>query len=131
MKRQESFSLAANVAGGITSDDAKGRLRIIMADTEAIQAEALLKTALDIGEEMLHNGAEVYRVEDSIGRICLAYGAARIDVFAIPSSIVATLEMKDALPVTQTRRIIGSLVCLWIQTALGSRGMGMVKLSPI
>lgn len=80
-----------------------------MADTEAIRAEALLKTALDIGAEMLYNGAEVYRVEDSIGRLCFAYGAKRIDVFAIPSSIVATLEMEGGLPVTQTRRIIGSV----------------------
>ena len=38
------------------------------------EAHNLLYLALQIGERMLLCGAEVNRVEDSIGRICLAYG---------------------------------------------------------
>ena len=38
-------------------------------------AREFLFNALNIGEEMLISGAEVSRVEDSVRRICLAYGA--------------------------------------------------------
>lgn len=65
----------------------------------------LLSCALDIGEQMLISGAEVYRVEDCIKRICLSYGMKRIDVFTITSSIVATLEDNEHRNITQTRRI--------------------------
>ncbi len=65
----------------------------------------LLSCALDIGEQMLISGAEIYRVEDCIKRICLSYGMKRIDVFTITSSIVATLEDNEHRNITQTRRI--------------------------
>ena len=65
----------------------------------------LLSCALGIGEQMLISGAEIYRVEDCIKRICLSYGMRRIDVFTITSSIVATLEDNDHKNITQTRRI--------------------------
>ena len=65
----------------------------------------LLSCALDIGEQMLISGAEIYRVEDCIKRICSSYGVKRIDVFTITSSIVATLEDNEHRNITQTRRI--------------------------
>lgn len=65
----------------------------------------LLDIAMDIGEQMLMSGAEVHRVEDTISRICKAFGASRVDVFFITSSMVATIHDKDGLPYTQTRRL--------------------------
>ena len=65
----------------------------------------ILSCALDIGEHMLVSGAEIYRVEDCIRRICFAYGAADVDVFTITSSIVATVQSPDEQRLTQTRRI--------------------------
>lgn len=65
---------------------------------------SLLSCALNIGERMLCSGAEVSRVEDSIVRICTAYGADRVDVFTITSSIVASAEF-EGKTYTQTRRI--------------------------
>ena len=65
----------------------------------------ILSCALDIGEHMLVSGAEVYRVEDCIRRICFAYGATDVDVFTITSSIVATVEPPGEQRLTQTRRI--------------------------
>lgn len=65
----------------------------------------LLSHALTIGEKMLCSGAEVSRVEDSIVRICSAYGAGRVDVFTITSSIVASADF-DGKTYTQTRRIL-------------------------
>ncbi len=64
-----------------------------------------LTLALDIGERLLVCGAEVSRVEDTITRICRAYGAVRVDVFTITSSIVATAWAAPGAPLTQTRRI--------------------------
>ncbi len=64
----------------------------------------LLSHTLTIGEKMLCSGAEVSRVEDSIVRICKAYGAERADVFTITSSIVLSASF-DGEAYTQTRRI--------------------------
>ena len=52
-------------------------------------ADIVLCTALDIGEHLLKNGAEVSRVEDTIERICFAYGAAHVESFSITTLIVA------------------------------------------
>lgn len=70
-----------------------------------INNKMLLSAALDIGEQMLISGAEIYRVEDCIKRICRTYGAQRIDVLTITSSIIATLQGDDGDIFTQTRRI--------------------------
>lgn len=67
--------------------------------------QELLEAALDIGENMLRCGAEVSRVEDSIYRICTSYGATRVDVFTITSSMVVTVHFGEHSSVTQTRRI--------------------------
>ncbi len=64
----------------------------------------ILSSALDIGEDMLSAGAEISRVEDTVGRIAKAYGASRADVMCITHSIVATLYMEGDIA-TQTRRV--------------------------
>lgn len=71
-----------------------------------METTLLLHNAIDIGEALLMNGGEVYRVEDSIQRLLKAYGASRVDVFTIPSLIVVTVQMPGEEPVTQTRRIL-------------------------
>ena len=58
-----------------------------------------------MGELLLCSGAEVKRVENTIVRLGRAYGACRMDVFAITSSIVVTMSFEDGQEVTQTRRI--------------------------
>lgn len=70
-------------------------------------AEQYLFCAMSIGEQLLINGAEVSRVEDTIRRICMAYGAERVDVFSITSSIVTTMYGKGFGMCTQTRRVSG------------------------
>ena len=64
----------------------------------------LLDIALDIGEEMILSGAEVHRVEDTLTRICTAFGAKRVDVFITHSSMIATIHDDSGNPFTQTRR---------------------------
>lgn len=81
-----------------------------MANDAAMQAslqtpDALISCILDMGELLLTNGAEVLRVEDTISRLCAAYGFSRINVFSITSSIVITVHNADNQIFTQTRRI--------------------------
>ena len=57
--------------------------------------ENLFSCAMDIGEQMLISGGEVHRVEESVTRICNAFGAVRVDVFIITSSMVVTVHTKD------------------------------------
>lgn len=71
------------------------------------EANKVLHCAMTIGEQLLMSGAEVRRVEDTIRRICMAYGATRADVFSITSSIVTTMFIGEFESVTQTRRISG------------------------
>ncbi len=73
-----------------------------------MDSELLLDCALDIGEQMVICGAEISRVEDTIERICRAYGAQRVDVFTITSCIITTVKFDDGRPITQTRRIHAS-----------------------
>jgi len=73
----------------------------------AAQANEYLYRILDIGQYMLQSGGEISRVEDSIRRLCLAFGAERADVFTITSSIVVTVYAQKFGAVTQTRRVTG------------------------
>ncbi|MBQ6829897.1 MAG: threonine/serine exporter family protein [Clostridia bacterium] len=61
--------------------------------------------AMDIGELMLVSGAEIRRVEESVSRMCYAFGATRVDVFIITSSMVVTVHTEDGAVYTQTRRV--------------------------
>ena len=61
----------------------------------------LFNYAMDIGEQMLLSGAEVHRVEESISLICYAFGAKRVDVFIITSSMVVTIQTLDGETYTQ------------------------------
>lgn len=54
----------------------------------------LLQLLLETGERLMASGAEVKRVEDTLERIGVAYGAERMNVFVITSSIVITLGKK-------------------------------------
>lgn len=68
-------------------------------------AEYLLCLSLDIGEGMLKNGGEVSRVEDTIERICRAYGAVHVEVFSTISVIHAFIRLEDGSFSSQMRRV--------------------------
>lgn len=76
-----------------------------MQKNEIILDEIILERILDLGSRMLKCGGEVRRVEDTVRRICEAYGARRADVFTITTSIVVTVRFEDREPLTQTRRV--------------------------
>lgn len=68
-------------------------------------ADAVLCTALDIGQLLLKSGAEIFRIEDTIERICIAYGAEHIEVFCLTSFVTAAIRMPDGQYSAQTRRV--------------------------
>ena len=65
----------------------------------------LVQVILDIGEEMLKSGAENFRLDDSLYRLCDSYGFVRSDVFVIPSNIQMTVETPEGEIITQVRHI--------------------------
>lgn len=65
--------------------------------------EELSEFLMDFGERLLLSGAEISRVEDSIGRLCTAYGA-HAEVFALTNAIYLTVT-KDKKSQTTLRRI--------------------------
>ena len=69
--------------------------------------DGLLRLTTEVGYRLQINGAEIYRVEESMQRILQAYGAQGGEVFAIPSCIIASLTTPDGQPVTRIRRIWG------------------------
>ncbi|MGI6734319.1 MAG: threonine/serine exporter family protein [Anaerovoracaceae bacterium] len=52
----------------------------------------VLMLALRAGEIMLMSGSEIYRVEDTVTRICKAYGIPYIEVFATTTGIFISLD---------------------------------------
>lgn len=67
----------------------------------------ILYLALDLGEKLLTCGAEIHRVEESLSRICAAYGAKRTDAYATTACIIVSAEDENGEIITQTRRIKG------------------------
>lgn len=73
-----------------------------------VTADALLCNALDIGEGILRCGGEIRRVEDTINRICYAFGAVHVEAFTITSLMIASVRMPDGSYSSQVRRILES-----------------------
>ena len=64
----------------------------------------LLELTADMGYRLAMNGAETFRVEESIRRILNAYGIES-EVFAIPNCLTVSIETPDGKPMTRMRRI--------------------------
>lgn len=73
--------------------------------TKTYTADYILAKALDVGENILRCGGEPYRIEDTITRICVSYGAEFADIFALPSLIIANIRMNDGTYSSQVRRV--------------------------
>ena len=69
----------------------------------------VLILAIYAGEIMMKNGAEVYRVEDTITRICKACRMDHVEIFATPTGIFVSLDNggEDDDPLTYVKRIDG------------------------
>ena len=75
-----------------------------MEKNKAINYQRLLKQVIKIGGLLIECGAEIYRVEESIRRMLNAYPVESVDVFAIPSMIMVTLETPTQVSITKNKR---------------------------
>ncbi len=67
--------------------------------------KALFKFAIKAGEIMLRNGAETYRVEDTIERILRTQDLEIVESFVTPTGIFATMDEEDGETVTVVKRV--------------------------
>lgn len=67
--------------------------------------DRMLSTVLRICTSMLESGADIHRVEDTMERLCRAYGAEEVQAVAIPSMVMATVTMADGFHKTAVRRV--------------------------
>lgn len=71
-------------------------------NTDLERKKDLFRLALFAGELMLRNGAETYRVEDTILRICNSRGFRHVNVFTSPTVIIISDERFDGLTFMKT-----------------------------
>lgn len=65
----------------------------------------LLESCMDMGENLLVNGAEINRVEEAVERILCSYCVEGGSAFAIPSLLIVTLPDEEGRPMTHTIRV--------------------------
>ncbi len=64
----------------------------------------LLNLSADIGRLLLQNGAEIYRVEESMERIFAAYGVSG-QVYCVPTTIIATILTPSGENISKSVRV--------------------------
>jgi len=69
-----------------------------------VKASKVLEVATYAGRIILENGGETYRVEDTVCRICEAYGF-EAQCFATITGIISSVKDRDGKPVALTERI--------------------------
>ena len=88
----------------ITENPEANESYVDLDEKRQISYEDVAFIALEIGEHIQRSGGEIGRVEDTIKRICKAYGAIHVDAFALTSIIILSVNFGDRT-VTRTRRI--------------------------
>lgn len=66
--------------------------------------EEILHLILRIAATLIETGAEISRVEESITRMCMAYGGKNVHPYATPSLITVTVETEAGKLYTETCR---------------------------
>ena len=75
------------------------------------KTEQVLNFCCEMGRQLIQNGAEIYRVEDSINRLLTAYGYRDTEVFAIPSCVILNI-LDEGHNYTKSIRIRSSFINL-------------------
>ena len=61
-----------------------------------MEQEKILDIAVCAGSILLRFGAETYRVEETINRICKSYGL-NCEAFALPTGVFVSVEGKEGI----------------------------------
>lgn len=67
--------------------------------------ERIIQLAVYAGKIMLENGAETYRVEDTVTRICDAYNVSNADCFVTPTGIMTSITNDYGRTISIVKRI--------------------------
>lgn len=95
-----------------------------------MQTGELLEVALKAGEILLTSGAEIYRVEDTIKRICLGYNA-ECESFVLPTGIFISVRSEsDGGSQTAFKRIRHRSVDLYRVDSVNSFSRSLSKKLP-
>lgn len=71
----------------------------------AVPLEEMVRLAVTAGEIMLRNGAETSRVEETMGHMARACGAAGAESFVIPTGVFLTVTDQGGRSFTALRRV--------------------------
>lgn len=71
----------------------------------AISLEQMVSLAGSAGEVMLKNGAETYRIEETMNHMAKACGAAAVESFVIPTGVFLTVTDEVGRTLTVMRRV--------------------------
>ena len=66
--------------------------------------QKLINLIGEISHVLLKYGAEIYRVEESLLRMCKSYGYQNVEVFALPTYFTLTIETHDYHTFTLSKR---------------------------
>lgn len=72
---------------------------------EMVDSKKILNTTILAGEVLLYNGAEIFRIQETMIRIARAYGASEFHVYTISNGIFASIQEGDKQYCTQVRHI--------------------------
>lgn len=72
----------------------------------------IINLSTELGTLMLENGAETFRVEETMSRICHAYGITKVDVFVIPTNIIITIKTNKDDALSRTKRVTNRTINL-------------------
>lgn len=72
---------------------------------ESYPVADILDVCVEAGQVMLENGAETYRVEDTLYRIAKSYDLVYINVFVVPTALILTVQGKDKQDHTELLRM--------------------------
>ncbi len=66
----------------------------------------ILDVCSGIGRLMLENGAETYRVEDTVYRVAVNYGMQGVSVFSVPTALIITIQDQSGEEYTRLHRVM-------------------------
>lgn len=96
-----------------------------------MKTKLIAHTAKLAGRLLLENGAETYRVEDTVGYICSQYGFKEVEVIALPTGTIYSFVDEEGVPhseLIRTKTRTTNLGCVARVNDI-SRGMSSGKLT--
>lgn len=94
---------------------------MIQLKTDADQEmNRVLHLAVDMGETLLRNGGEIFRVEETIEHVCKAFGINNFDAFILSNGIFVTAENEDKQIFAKVKHVPLSAIHLGIVTEVNN-----------